>query len=142
MTQAPLPSKRYYDMLSFLATQLVFSFTVTPFVLLTFKDSFLAWSRVYFYAIIGVAASMAFFASPARPALRQMIDERARRAGVAAAGTRPDGLHRTASTDSVGGEPVLGVSSDPQKEIDDIVRELREFRDQMGKSKKDETKTE
>lgn len=76
-TQAPLPSKPVYDVLSFLATQLAFSFAVAPFVLLTLPDSLLAWSRVYFYIIVAVALSTAFFASPAKPALKKLLEQRA-----------------------------------------------------------------
>ncbi|KAA8572641.1 hypothetical protein EYC84_003240 [Monilinia fructicola] len=64
-TTQPTPHKLYYDLFSWLATQLAFSFTVAPFILLTLPASFLVWSRVYFYAIIGTALSTAFFASPA-----------------------------------------------------------------------------
>ncbi len=108
-------------------TQLTFSFAVAPFIILSFSDSLKAWGRVYYYAVVGVAASMAFFASPAKSALRKTLDERAKKAGAAPAGTTPrDGLHRTTSTDSVlAREPVLGLSSDPQREIDEMVEEIK-----------------
>ena len=126
-TQAPLPSKRYYDFFSWLVTQLAFSFTVTPFLTLTLSASLLAWQRVYFYAIVGTAASMVFFASPAKPFLRKRLEARAAKAGVDVTGAkRPDGLHRTISTDSLGGrEPVLGLSADPERELDEVISEIR-----------------
>ncbi|CAK7200755.1 Lysophospholipid acyltransferase [Sporothrix eucalyptigena] len=74
----PLPFKTWlYDPISFVATQLAFAFAVSPFILLTLHDSMLAWSRVYFYAIIGVFASMALFASPVKPALKKELERRA-----------------------------------------------------------------
>ena len=82
----PLPSKLWlYDPLSFVATQLAFSFTVAPFILLTLHDSLLAWSRVYFYTVVGVLASMAFFASPAKPALKKELERRAAKVAASAA---------------------------------------------------------
>ncbi|CAK7269107.1 Lysophospholipid acyltransferase [Sporothrix epigloea] len=84
----PLPIKAWlYDPLSFLATQLAFAFAVAPFVLLTLQDSLLAWSRVYFYALVGVLASMAFFASPAKPALKKELERRAAKVVAASSGT-------------------------------------------------------
>lgn len=60
----PTPYKRYYDILSWLATQLTLAFTTLPFVLLSFGDSMTAWSHVYFYGIVVTFSSIVFFASP------------------------------------------------------------------------------
>ncbi|KAL7627132.1 Lysophospholipid acyltransferase [Parahypoxylon ruwenzoriense] len=122
VTQKPLPSKKYYDLASWLATQLTFSFVVTPFVVLRFNESLLAWRRVYFYAIITTGASMAFFASPAKAHLRRLLDKRTQEAGVR--------LKRSTSTESLSGargqEPVLGLSADPGRDIDEAIQEIRE----------------
>lgn len=105
-------------MLSCLATQLAFSFATAPFLVLTFSGSILVWARVYFYAIVGTAAAMAFFVSPGKQFLRKRLEERQTRAGVK--------LTRTASQDSVAGrEPVLGLSADPQRDIGEAVQEIR-----------------
>jgi lysophospholipid acyltransferase len=61
----PLRSKKYYDFASYLTTQLAFSFTVSAFILLDFSSCMIVWTRVYWYTPIGVALSMAFFATPA-----------------------------------------------------------------------------
>ena len=117
-TQKPLPSKRYYDIVSYLATQLAFSFTVAPFCILSLSGSLTAWARVYFYTVAGVAASMAFFASPAKAALRKRVEARSGSSGTA--------IPRSASTESlVGQAPVLGLSADPQREIDEMVEEIK-----------------
>ncbi|KAI1074075.1 MBOAT family protein [Whalleya microplaca] len=128
-TQKPLPSKKYYDVASWLATQTTFSFVVAPFVILRLDDSLLVWRRVYFYAIATTAASLAFFASPAKARLRAALEARASAGG----GVR---LPRSTSTESLsaaaaggGGsrqEPVLGLSADPGRDLDEAIREIRE----------------
>ncbi|KAK0722362.1 MBOAT, membrane-bound O-acyltransferase family-domain-containing protein [Lasiosphaeria miniovina] len=153
-TQAPLPSKKYYDVLSWVTTQLTFSFTTTSFLVLSFSGSLQAWARVYFYAVVGTFASMAFFASPAKPHLRRMLEQRAARASVVllqqpakSAAAAPavakgqktlapptttadaDGMHRTVSSDSlssaVSREPILGMSSDLQLDFDEALSEIK-----------------
>lgn len=114
----PTPQKRYYDILSFLTTQVAMAFAVAPFLVLSFSGSILAWSRVYFFAVIGVVAAQLFFSSPAKKALRGKLEQRQTRPGVQ--------MTRTLSQDSfVGREPVLGVAQDPEREIDEAVQELK-----------------
>ncbi|KAL1871592.1 hypothetical protein VTK73DRAFT_1982 [Phialemonium thermophilum] len=131
LTQEPLPSKKYYDIFSYLVTQLAFSFTVAPFLILSFSGSILVWSRVYFYTIIGTLISMAFFASPAKSHLRRRLESRTAAAkakiSVAAAegsGKETSAMHRSASTDSLR-EPVLGLPTDPEKDLDEAIQELK-----------------
>lgn len=130
-TQTPLPSKKYYDLFSWLVTQLTFSFATTPFLILTLSGSLTAWSRLYFYAVIGTLASMAFFASPAKPALRKALEQRAAGAGVvpvesAKGSTARKELTRTMSTDSIKSrEPVLGLSADLERDFDEAMDELK-----------------
>lgn len=138
-TQAPLPSKKYYDFFSWLVTQLTFSFATAPFLILSFSGSLTAWSRLYFYAVIGTLASMGFFASPAKPAVRHALEQRAARAGVAtgsssqpakgsSGGAAParQPLARTTSTDSVTSRaPVLGLSADPEQDFGEALMEIR-----------------
>ncbi|KAI9826236.1 MAG: hypothetical protein M1819_007403 [Sarea resinae] len=127
----PLPRKRYYDFLSYVVTQLAFSFAVSPFILLTFPSSFLVWSRVYFYAIVGTIASMAFFASPAK---KWLIEQQKKRA------TPPKiRISRSDSTDSANGaassretEPILGLPNDPERELDEIIAEVKEEMTKRG----------
>ncbi|KAI0413713.1 membrane-bound O-acyltransferase domain-containing protein 1 [Xylaria grammica] len=129
VTQKPLPNKKYYDFASWLATQTTFSFVAAPFIILGFKDSLEVWSRVNFYAIFTTFATLAFFASPAKVYLRKMFENRSREAGGR--------LSRTNSTDSINGirqEPVLGVSADPAKDINEAIREIQV---EVGKARKD-----
>ena len=119
VTGQPTKKKVYYDVFSYLSTQLGFSFATAPFLILTFSGSVQAWSRVYFYAIFGTGAAMAFFASPQGKAiLKKRLEDRQARSGVK--------LARTPSQDSIASrEPIMGLSSDPQQDIDDVVAELR-----------------
>jgi lysophospholipid acyltransferase len=59
--KSSLPTKIYYDVFTFFLTQLAFSFTVAPFILLGLSDTLKVWSRVYFYTLIGAAASFGLF---------------------------------------------------------------------------------
>lgn len=97
-----------------MTTQLAFCFTTAPFVLLTLPDSLLVWARVYFYAIIGVAFSMAFFASPAKPWLIKQLNDK-----------RKPALQRTASQESMR-EPVMGMPHDPGQDFDEVFQEVRD----------------
>lgn len=100
------PHKRYYDFSTWLITQLAFSFTTAPFILLTVHDSFTAWARVYFYAIVGVIACSIFLITPGKPYLQRR---------VAARSTRPP-ISR--STSQIGThEQTLGVPSEPGREF-------------------------
>jgi lysophospholipid acyltransferase len=123
----PLPSKRYYDVLCWFVTQFTFSFAVAPFLILSFSGSLTAWARVYFYAIIGTAASMAFFASPGKAYLKRAL---AQRVGKKDAEGEDGALRRSESTDSLRSpngdqETMLGLPSDPDKDFMEAYSEAR-----------------
>lgn len=128
-TSQPTSAKIYYDVFSYLATQVTFSFVTAPFVLLTLPASFLVWSRVYFYGIVVTAGATAFFHSPAKTFLVKRLKKRA---------DTPE-LKRTASQDSVTRhEPVLGLPAEPQQDIEELVGEVKaelEARQRKGKGK-------
>lgn len=139
VTQKPTSEKIYYDIFSFLFTHTAFSFATTPFLVLGFSDSVKVWARVYFYCVVGVAVSSAFFASPAKGFMKKAIEERNNKAGVT--------LKRSASTESLatGGsrdrEPIVGpgLSSDVNREVGEMVDEARqtwEERERKGKGLK------
>ncbi|KAJ5552859.1 hypothetical protein N7513_004517 [Penicillium frequentans] len=110
----PMPSKRYYDLASWAATQLTLGFTVMPFVLLSFSDSMAVWSRVYFYGIVWTMASLVAFASfsPIRAALVSRLKRR----------NRPH-MMRTVSQETVR-PPTLGLPNDPERDFDEAVQEI------------------
>ncbi|KAJ5545390.1 Membrane bound O-acyl transferase MBOAT [Penicillium sp. DV-2018c] len=111
----PTPNKRYYDILSWFATQLTLNFAVVPFILLNFQDSLTVWSRIYFYGIINCAVPLLAFASfsPLRAYLVAQLKRR----------SRPH-MGRTASAESVH-PPDLGLPNDPERDFDEVVAEIR-----------------
>ncbi|EER28995.1 lysophospholipid acyltransferase [Coccidioides posadasii str. Silveira] len=111
----PTPLKRYYDILGWLTTQLALSFAAAPFIILQFTDCITAWKHVYFYGIIGIASSLAFFASPGKKFLVKKLD--ARNKGLAAG--RRDEKKEPAQP------PTLGLPDDPEREFDEAVSEIR-----------------
>ena len=129
--QRPTKYKIYYDILSYLVTQAAFCFTTAPFVLLSLPSSLLVWSRVYFYTIFGTAASMVFFASPAKPWLIKQLDARNRTAKMDQQQVQQEqqqSQRQPFSRESTMEEPIMGggLPSDPGKELDDAVREIKE----------------
>lgn len=84
-----------------------------PFIFLSFKTSVGVWRSVYFYGVIGNAASLAFFASPAKGYLIRKLKAR----------NKPQ-MTRTSSTESMH-QPTLGLPSDAIQEFDDAVQEIR-----------------
>ena len=114
--QRPGPYKGYYDFATYLVTQSMFCFTTAPFVILTLTDSLKVWSRVYFYAILAVAASTGFFASPAKVWLIRRQKTRARPGGATVA------THASATEDNA---PVLGLPNDPKGEVDEAMQEIQ-----------------
>ncbi|KAI0554943.1 MBOAT family protein [Xylaria curta] len=116
LSQKPLSNKKYYDFASWLATQTTFSFVAAPFIILGFKESLQVWSRVNFYAVITTFATLAFFASPAKGYLRKTLEKKSREAGGR--------LSRTTSSENLK-EPVLGLSADPGKDINEAIQEIQ-----------------
>ncbi|KIV89225.1 hypothetical protein PV10_08811 [Exophiala mesophila] len=109
----PTKYKIYYDIASYFITQTAFCFTTAPFVILGFNDSILVWARVYFYAVIGIIVSLAFFASPAKGYLIQRLKKR----------NHPY-VRKTISQET-NYPPSLGLPSDPVREIDEAIEEIK-----------------
>ena len=110
----PTSNKRYYDIFSYLATQTAFCFTTLPFVTLGFGESLRVWARVYFYCIIGVALSLGFFASPAKPWLIKRINKR----------NHP--IVQKPANEEAYDQPTLGLPNDPGRDIDEALDEIKE----------------
>ena len=139
--KSSLPSKIYYDVFTFFLTQLAFSFTVAPFILLGFSDTVKVWSRVYFYTLIGVAGSYAIFSRslPIRKQLQQR--QTARTAATSALDVdvsnietiakeefKKDNLSRTSTSSSTASgrkTPMLGIADDPEAELDGVVAQVK-----------------
>ncbi|KAF2263868.1 MBOAT family protein-like protein [Lojkania enalia] len=131
--KAPLPSKKYYDLFTIFLTQVAFAYTVAPFIILSFNDTMKVWARVYFYTIIGVAASFALF-SRRLPFRKTLVKRQSTRTSsidvsgiekVAREEAKRETLTRIDSTDGVRRAPTLGIADDPEAEIDEIVLEVK-----------------
>lgn len=96
------------------------SFTVAPFIILSFSDTLKAWSRVYFYGFVAVASSMAVFSSPVKGYLIKALKKR----------NRPPPMVRAVSADP----PMLGLPGDPEKEVEGAVKEMMEEIEEMRKN--------
>ncbi|KKA19937.1 Uncharacterized protein T310_6051 [Rasamsonia emersonii CBS 393.64] len=112
----PTPLKPYYDFVSWLTTQLILSFTVIPFLILYFNDTIHVWAHVYFYGIVAVAAAVIFFASPAKGFLIRQLKKRNQPSP-----TPPQKANQESAAQK---QPMLGLPGDPEKEVEDAVREI------------------
>lgn len=73
---------------------------------------------MYFYPIVATAFSIAFFASSGKQLLRKKLEQRQREYGGK--------LARSTSQESLSSkEPVYGVSADPQRDISEIMDEIK-----------------
>lgn len=118
ITGNPSSKKIYYDIATYIGTQLTFAFAVNPFLTLHFSDCMKVWSRVYFYALFWTLGSLVFFASPGKAVLRKRLEKRQGRASQK--------LVRSISTESLtGGQPILGISKDPEGDINEAIEELK-----------------
>ncbi|KAI5205774.1 MBOAT family protein-like protein [Aureobasidium subglaciale] len=109
-----LPSKRYYDVFTWLVTQLAFSFTVAPFIFLSFSSSLLVWQRVYFYTIIAVSASSLFLLTPGKQFLQQKVKQH----------SKPSEEQVRKSLEKEAKSPTLGLPDDPGRAWDEMVEEI------------------
>ncbi|KAF2490243.1 MBOAT family protein [Lophium mytilinum] len=112
------PKKRYYDLVTILITQLAFSFTVAPFVFLSFTGSITVWSRVYFYCLIGVAVCFGALNSPIKPQLQAQLKKRNK-------GKIEEVVKIEQAKERIQRAPTLGLPDDPEAEMDEIVAEVR-----------------
>lgn len=58
------PTKKLYDIVCYIVTQLAFGYIVQPFVILDFKKSIWCWSTVYFYVNFVIAITFFAFKGP------------------------------------------------------------------------------
>jgi len=112
------PKKRYYDLATVLITQLAFSFTVAPFVFLSFTASMKIWARVYFYCLIGVAVCFGVLSSPIKQQLQMQLKKRNK-------GKIEEVVKDEQAKERVQRAPTLGLPDDPEAEVEEIVAEVR-----------------
>ena len=118
VTGNALSSKKYYDIVTYIVTQLTFSFATVPFLILSFRDSLWAWTQVYNYALIWTIGTLVFFSSPGKVMIKKRLEERT--------GNVSSRLVRSVSTESITGkEPILGISKDPERDFNEAIQELK-----------------
>ncbi|KAF8681605.1 membrane-bound acyltransferase family [Rhizoctonia solani] len=83
----PTLSKRVYDFLGIVCTQLILNYVAGPFCLLTISASIKSWSNMAWYGHIMVFVPLLFFKSPATGLLKNMATQREERARFLARGT-------------------------------------------------------
>lgn len=115
---SPTPKKRYYDIFTTLVTQLAFSFTVVPFIFLTFSGSWLVWVRVYCYCLIGVAICLGCIFSPVKQKLQIQLKKRNQ-------GKIQEVVKEEQEKERVQKAPTLGLPDDPEAEMEEIVAEVK-----------------
>lgn len=129
----PTPHKPYYDLASYLATQLTLSFAVLPFIFLSLPDSLTVWQSVYYYGIVGTLSSLVFFASPAKSFFVKSLQKRA--VNATAANTKQG---RGAQAKDEPETQTLGLPDDPGQDLDEAVQaikhemEMRKKRGSLG----------
>lgn len=60
----PKPSKKVYDIICYICTQLAFGFSCQPFMILDFKKSLYCWLIVYFYIPVITLITLVAFKGP------------------------------------------------------------------------------
>lgn len=146
-TGQPTAQKPYYDLVTWLTTQITLTFAILPFIYLTFPASLSVWASVYYYGIVGTLSSLVIFAVPGvKPYLSRSL--------AAKNGQNPVRNPKAGSTSGAGGNvksdddtntkgeesdrdhnQTLGLPNDPGKELDEAVKELRADIDEVRRRK-------
>ena len=74
----------------------------------------LVWARVYFYVVIGVVASLAFFNSPGKAWLSRKLKQ------------RNQSVAPISGLASLQKQPLLGLPEDPGRDMDEAVAEIKQ----------------
>lgn len=109
------PIKRAYDIVGTVVCILTLNYLAAPFMLLTWRDSILGWSRLAWYGHWMVFGALAFFYGGGIKMLKRMQAERVKKAGVA------KGLEEVPSGIATGAT-TPGVQTLPP--LDDVAREV------------------
>lgn len=137
----PGPYKRYYDILTYVVSQMALQYTVQPFVILTFRGSLYVWSTVYFYVHIGIFTMIILFSQrrvkkfiEAKLAARTESSSKLEKLRFEVEQARTKKGHIDVGRVLVR-EPTLGV---PDQELDEALELMRdEVNDDMTMIKKD-----
>lgn len=76
------PLKTLYDFVGTLSAVAILNYITTPFILLTWRDSILAWNRLGWYGHWMIFGSLAFFYAGGLKMLKRIQAQRVKKAGV------------------------------------------------------------
>lgn len=105
--------KRAYDIAGTACSLLILNYAVTPFMLLTMRDSILAWSRLGWYGHVIVGSALVFFYCGGTKLLRRMQAARVKRVGAV--------VREKTSVDSSADESRMSLMLPP---VDEAAREI------------------
>ena len=108
-------AKRAYDVVGIVACIFILNYLAAPFMLLTVRDSLLAWSRLAWYGHWAMLAALTFFYTGGIRWLKHLQAARVKKAG---------GVKQTGSGGSTSGTatPVNGNQTLPP--LDDVAKEM------------------
>jgi lysophospholipid acyltransferase len=117
-------TKRVYDFIGSLCTTLILNYMALPFMLLSWHNSILGWSRLGWYGHIIIFGSLSFFYLGGTKILRRRQGARVRKAGGVANGKAVNGSAPT----TPGVVPVLPPLDSVAKEMEKtkVMQKLRE----------------
>jgi len=117
-------TKRLYDLCGIFVSTLILNYMAAPFMLLSWRDSILGWSRLGWYGHYVILGAMAFFYLGGTKILRRAQAARAKKAGVA---VKVNGVNGSAPT-TPGVVQVLPPLDRALREVEktDLVRGLTE----------------
>ncbi|PSR73493.1 hypothetical protein PHLCEN_2v10785 [Hermanssonia centrifuga] len=107
--------KRVYDLVGTLTCILILNYLAAPFMLLTWHDSILGWSRLAWYGHVMIVSAMAFFYGGGTGFLKRIQAARVKKAGVGKSETNGNGTPSGATT------PNLVQTLPP---LDDVAKEM------------------
>lgn len=111
-------TKRVYDFVGAVLTTLILNYMASPFMLLSFHDSILGWSRLGWYGHILIGGSLAFFYLGGTKFLRKTQAARAKKAGVAVNGKATTNGNGKSAPTTPGVVPVLPPLDSVVKEVE------------------------
>ncbi|KAI0092435.1 MBOAT, membrane-bound O-acyltransferase family-domain-containing protein [Irpex rosettiformis] len=109
--------KRVYDFIGAILTTMILNYMAAPFMLLTWHDSILGWSRLGWYGHIAIGGTLAFFHLGGTKFLKKTQAARAKKAGVAVNGKATTTPHGS-GTSTPGEVPVLPPLDSMVKEVE------------------------
>ncbi|KAK9370037.1 MBOAT, membrane-bound O-acyltransferase family-domain-containing protein [Lipomyces kononenkoae] len=142
------PNKIYYDVFTYIGTQLTMAYAVQPFVFLTLSDSIKAWRAVYFYIHIVLFTMTALFSSKsvtkqielllaARTKSASKLEQLRFEIEKARAKRAPSDLVDREAVVEVVHEPSLGIpDNDIEESVEAIQMDLAELKSDLEQFKK------